>query len=61
LRNLTLRSTKITDAGLLRLAELPKLQSLDVVGTNVTPEGVAQFNVQAPHVTSFKHDHRGKP
>ena len=35
--------TAVTDAGLAMLARLPKLQSLRIARTQVTPEGVRRF------------------
>jgi hypothetical protein len=43
MRYLDLRNTKITDAGLAQLKRLPNLAQLQVDGTAVTAEGVAQF------------------
>jgi internalin A len=45
---LGLASTKVTDAGLKELAGLKSLQSLVLVGTKVTPTGVAELRKALP-------------
>jgi len=43
-QSLNLRNTQITDADLLNLIELNKLQTLDIRGCNqITDEGVAKL------------------
>jgi hypothetical protein len=49
LENLYLKGSRITDAGLLQLAELPKLKSLSLDDTEVTSEGVAEFKKIRPN------------
>lgn len=46
-----LRYTSIGDKGLMHLADIPTLRDVDVVLTNVTPEGAAEFRQQRPKVT----------
>jgi len=48
LRELTLNDTKITDAGLGKLRQLPKLESLRIARTSVTAEGVRGFLEDPP-------------
>jgi hypothetical protein len=43
LRELTLNDSAVSDAGLETLARLPKLESLRIARTKVTPDGVARF------------------
>jgi len=42
LGGINLTGTKVTDAGLVHLKELPKLTKLNVTGTQVTEQGVQQ-------------------
>jgi hypothetical protein len=50
LRELDLNDTPITDAGLAVLASLPKLQTLRIARTKVTPDGVAKHVLASPTI-----------
>lgn len=46
--NLSLKDTRITDAGLLHLSAMLKLDVIDLQGTPVTPEGIASLKRAVP-------------
>ena len=48
LKELTLNDSSITDAGLAKLAHLPRLESLRIARTQVTAEGVRAFLAAPP-------------
>lgn len=50
LRILTLQETCVTDAGLEHLKGLPGRPQINLIGTQVTPEGVAQFKAARPEL-----------
>jgi hypothetical protein len=43
LNNLSLRFSKLTDAGLSKLSALPKLKSISISGPNISAEAVQQL------------------
>jgi hypothetical protein len=47
---LSIRSPNVTDAGLVHLERLSRLLSLNLVGTQVTPEGVARLRKALPRL-----------
>jgi hypothetical protein len=50
LEYLTLQRVPITDAGLLHLADLPKLESIDAMGTLVTRFGSKAIEDKKPNI-----------
>ena len=48
--SLDLTSTKVTDAGLVHLRGMTRLQELNLVGTQVTDAGVADLQKALPKV-----------
>jgi len=45
--------TRLTDNGLANLAELKKLERIDVEGTDVSDDGVAKLRESLPHAKIF--------
>jgi hypothetical protein len=48
LKELTLNDSSVTDAGLAKLAQLPRLESLRIARTQVTADGVRAFLAAPP-------------
>jgi hypothetical protein len=45
---LSIRDTRVTDAGLLQLTGLVHLQEISIGGTAITPEGKAELQQKLP-------------
>ena len=50
LRNLDLRQTRVTNAGLAKLADLRELRFVNVDGTQVTRDGLEQLRQAIPNL-----------
>ena len=58
---LMLPDTRVGDPGLMHLRDLPKLKTINVIGSAVTDEGVAEFNQARPGVTVIRKPRAASP